>query len=90
MFPRVIISTVSDGTMWFPGRSRISSQQKKAEIENGSSNDRDGTAGTTGTGAKLIVCHGTFGPALLGTAFGKDATIFRQKEFSNCGMAEIV
>lgn len=69
-----------------------SSQQKKAEIENSSSNDRDGTstAGTTGTGAKLIVCHGTLGLTLLGTAFGKDATIFRQKEFPNCGMTEIV
>lgn len=77
--------------MWFSWQIVHFIAAKKAEIENSSSNDRDGTAGTTGTGAKLIVCHGTFGPALLGTAFGKDATtIFRQKEFPNCEMAEIV
>lgn len=51
-----------------------------------SSNDRDGTS-NTGTGAKLIVCHGTLGQALLGTVSGKDATTFRQNMFPNCGMA---
>lgn len=48
------------------------------------------TNGQEETAAKLIVCHGTLGQALLGTAFGKDATTFRQHVFPNCGIAEIV
>jgi broad specificity phosphatase PhoE len=40
--------------------------------------------------ATLLVCHGTLGQALLGTAFGLDATIFRKNSFPNCGMAEIL
>ena len=40
--------------------------------------------------AILLVCHGTLGQALLGSAFGLDATIFRRNPFPNCGMAEIV
>jgi len=37
----------------------------------------------------LLVCHGTLGQALLGSAFGKNATAFRQHPFENCQMAEI-
>eukprot|EP00957_Ditylum_brightwellii_P186500 14199456-Ditylum_brightwellii.AAC.1 len=38
----------------------------------------------------LLVCHGTLAQALLGSAFGLDATTFRKNVFSNCAMAEIV
>lgn len=38
----------------------------------------------------LLVCHGTLGQALLGSAFGLDATSFRRYDFPNCGMAEIL
>jgi len=38
---------------------------------------------------KLLVCHGTLGQALLGSAFGKDAHAFRDHPFGNCQMAEI-
>lgn len=51
-----------------------------------SGNDNDSREET----AKLLVCHGTLGQALLGSAFGLDATTFRCNEFPNCGMAEIV
>ncbi|KAL7528460.1 hypothetical protein ACHAWF_002575 [Thalassiosira exigua] len=40
--------------------------------------------------AALLVCHGTLGQALLGSAFGLDATAFRKNDFPNCGMAEVV
>ena len=40
--------------------------------------------------AKLLVCHGTLGQALLGTALGMGPTSFRQNPFPNCGMVEIV
>lgn len=40
--------------------------------------------------AKLLVCHGTLGQALLGSAFAVEAEIFRRNVFPNCGMAEIV
>ena len=39
--------------------------------------------------ASLVVAHGSLGQALLGTAMGWDATLFRKHEFPNCGMAEI-
>lgn len=38
----------------------------------------------------LIVAHGSLGQALLGTAMGWDAAYFRQHEFPNCGMAELI
>ena len=38
----------------------------------------------------LIVAHGSLGQALLGTAMGWDATHFRQYEFPNCGMIELI
>jgi len=57
---------------------------------------RSATATVDGAGiddeetATLLVCHGTLGQALLGAAFGLDATIFRRNRFPNCGMAEIL
>ena len=53
--------------------------EKKALLE-----DQDADTAT------LLVCHGTLGQALLASAFGLDATIFRRNAFPNCGMAEIV
>mmetsp|Transcript_28497 Transcript_28497/g.59391 ORF Transcript_28497/g.59391 Transcript_28497/m.59391 type:complete len:317 (+) Transcript_28497:200-1150(+) len=57
------------------------------ETEDGGKGNGDGNDETTAT---LLVCHGTLGQALLGSAFGLDATIFRRVDFPNCGMAEIV
>lgn len=63
----------------------------------GAENGTDGPNTAQGDGidsdettATLLVCHGTLGQALLGSAFGLDATIFRKNEFPNCGMAEVL
>jgi len=37
----------------------------------------------------LIMAHGNLGQALVGTAFGWEATKFNDHQFPNCGMAEI-
>jgi len=37
----------------------------------------------------LLVCHGTFGQALLNTALGRDASHFRDIIIPNCGLMEI-
>ena len=37
----------------------------------------------------LVVSHGSLGQALLGTAFGQDASFFRSYEIPNCGLIEI-
>ena len=39
--------------------------------------------------SSLLVCHGSLGQALLGSAIGRDANFFREEEFPNCGMVEI-
>lgn len=39
--------------------------------------------------SSLLVCHGSLGQALLGSALKKDANFFRSAEFPNCGMVEI-
>lgn len=44
---------------------------------------------TTEHSSSLLVCHGSLGQALLGTALGADANFFRKEEFPNCGMVEI-
>ena len=51
---------------------------------------RSMTSRVDGNKATLLMCHGTLGQALLGAAFGLDATIFRRNTFPNCGMAEIL
>lgn len=42
-----------------------------------------------GDSSSLLVCHGSLGQALLGSALGFDANFFREEPFPNCGMAEI-
>lgn len=58
------------------------------EIREQCSKKDDGNGDTDD--AKLLVCHGTLGQALLGSAFGNDATTFRKNVFSNCAMAEVL
>lgn len=67
--------------------TRRSSSGLEIEYYGNGDGDCDGNDETTAT---LLVCHGTLGQALLGSAFGLDATIFRRVDFPNCGMAEIV
>lgn len=38
----------------------------------------------------LLVCHGTLGQALLSTAFGWNESHFREHDFPNCGLVEII
>lgn len=44
---------------------------------------------TTEHSSSLLVCHGSLGQALLGSALGADANFFRKEEFPNCGVVEI-
>ena len=60
-------------------------QHCRTKTTNASDNTNDEEEET----ANLLVCHGTLGQALIGSAFGLDATTFRQNVFPNCGMAEI-
>jgi len=41
------------------------------------------------TSSSLIVCHGSLGQALLGTAMGRDATFFGEVEIPNCGIVQL-
>lgn len=70
------------GDVWKEIRS-VSSHHRTDDENNNNSN--------TASSSKhvLLVCHGTLGQALLGSAFGHDATVFRQNPFENCQMAEI-
>jgi probable phosphoglycerate mutase len=75
------------GEVWKEIRLQVSQSLLASTNDNVS----NGSCTTVGEGsAKLLVCHGTLGQALLGSAFGMDATTFRRNVFPNCGMAEIV
>jgi len=77
------------GDVWGEIRSELSSCSRKGDDNENNNNRNKASSSSSSNKHVLLVCHGTLGQALLGSAFGHNATAFRKNPFENCQMAEI-